>query len=131
MWCAHHTVSLEDADEMAEALGRLWAVARTVPSEPGDIAVYHGGVPRADGNAVSVQPSGTLLTGTQGALEMTRCIPFVGEEGGEVVQVWPHGTTAQSGHHGRPDKDMFAPGLLLFPEVDWKRRRIARLDHAK
>ena len=78
-------MSLQESDEMAEALGRFREVTGTVSSEPGDIALQDGVVNRADGRALCVQPSGKLLTGAQRALDMTRCIPFVVEEGGEVV----------------------------------------------
>jgi hypothetical protein len=115
---------------MAEALGRFREVAGTVPAEPGDIALLDSVVHRAEGSALPVQPSGKLIPGTQRALDMTPCIPFLVEEGGEVVHIWSQGTTAQAGNHGRPDKEVFEHGLLLF-SVDWKRRRIARFDHAK
>jgi hypothetical protein len=131
VWWAHHAVSLQESEEMAETLSRFREVTGTVPFEPGDIASQDSVVHCADGSAVSVQPSSKLLSGAQRALDMTRRIPFVVEEGGEVVQVWSQGTTAQSGNHRRPYKEMFEHGRLLFPEVDWKRRRIARLDHAQ
>jgi NTP pyrophosphatase (non-canonical NTP hydrolase) len=99
LW-AYHTVSLEESDEMAEALRRFGEVAGTVACEPGDIVLYHGVVHRADGNALSMQPSGKLITGMHRALDMARRIAFVVEESGEVVEVWPQGTTAQSGNHG-------------------------------
>jgi hypothetical protein len=79
---------LEESEEMAETLSCFREVAGTVPFEPGDIALQDSVVHLADGSAVSVQPASELLTGPQRALDMTRCIPFVVEEGGEVVQVW-------------------------------------------
>jgi hypothetical protein len=94
VWWAYHAVSLEASEEMAEPLSRFREVAGTVPCEPSDIALQDSIVQRADGRAVSVQPSRKLLSGAHRALEMTRSIPFVVEEGGEVVQGWSQGTTA-------------------------------------
>ena len=131
MWWGHHAMSLEESEEMAETLSSFREVTGTVPFEPGNIASQDSVVHLADGHAVSVQPSSKLRRGAHRALDMTRGLPFVVEEGGEVVQVSSQGTTTQSGHHRRPHKPLFEPGRLLFLEVDWKRRRIARLDHAK
>jgi hypothetical protein len=85
---------LEESDEMAETLGRFREVAGTVPSESGDIALQGHVVHRTEGSALPVQPAGKLITGTQNALDMTQGIPFLVEEGGEVVHIWPQGTTA-------------------------------------
>ena len=127
----HHALSLEESDEMAEALGRFGEVAGTVSREPGDIALYDGVIHLAEGIALPVQPSSKLLTGAQKALDTDLGHTLVVEGGREVIQVWPQGTTAQPGNHDVPDKDVFEHGLLLFLKVDWKRRRIARLDHAE
>src|SRR5438128_11325839 len=99
---------------MAEALGRFREVAGTVPSEPGDIALQDSVVHRAEGSALPVQPSGKLIPGAQRALDMTQCIPFLAEEGGEVVHIGPQRTTAQAGNHGRPDTEVIGHWLLLY-----------------
>jgi hypothetical protein len=99
---------------MAETLSRVREVAGTVPCEPGDIASQDRVGHRVDGRAVSVPPSRTLLSGAHRALDLTRGLPFVAEEGGEVVQVWSQGTTAQSGDHRRPYQETFEQGLRLF-----------------
>ena len=95
----HHALALEESDKMAEALGRFREVAGTVPSEPRDIALLDNVVHRAEGSALPVQPSGKLIPGTHRALDMTPCIPFLVEEGSEVVHIWSQGTTAQAGNH--------------------------------
>lgn len=112
LW-AHQALSVQESQEMAEALGRLREVAGPVPREPGDIVLKDSLSHRADGRALLVQPSGKLITGAQRALAMTRCLPFVMEEGGEVLQVRPQGPAAQASHHGRPDQEVCEPGLRL------------------
>jgi len=107
------TVLVEESDEGAQTLGRCGKVPGTVSCETGAIASYEVFIHRADGIAVSWDPWGTRLSGTQKTRETTRGIAFVVQGGGEGIQVWPQRTPPQPGHHPRPYKGVFEPGLLL------------------
>jgi hypothetical protein len=84
---ARDAVLVEESDEGAQPLGRFGQVPGTVSREAGDIALYEVGIHRADGIALSVDPVGKLLSGTQKTLDTTRSIAFVVQRGREGIEV--------------------------------------------
>lgn len=54
LWWAHHAVSLQESEEMAQTLGRFREVPGTVPPEPSDIALEDSVLHLADGSALPV-----------------------------------------------------------------------------
>src|SRR5215510_8347780 len=55
--------SLAVPSEMVEPFGRFREVPRTVPPEPGDIALHDRRIQRAHGIAMPVEPSAKRVTG--------------------------------------------------------------------
>jgi hypothetical protein len=80
---------VEEADEMAETLGRFRELAGPVSREPGDITLDEVSIYLADDIALPLQPLGIVFSGTKIELDTTRGIPLVMEGGCEVIQVWP------------------------------------------
>jgi hypothetical protein len=78
---------VEESDEMTEALGRFRELAGTVSRAPGDIALQEVFIYLTDGMALSLQPLGKLLSGTQITLDTTGGIAFVVEVGCQVIEV--------------------------------------------
>jgi hypothetical protein len=105
---------MEEADEMAESLGRFRELAGPVAREPGDIALEEGAIHLADAIALPLQPLGIVFSGTEIELDTTRCIPLVLEGGCKVIQVRPQRTAPQPGNHGCADKGVFEHTSLLF-----------------
>jgi hypothetical protein len=99
---------------MTEALGRFRERAETVSREPGDIALHEVFIDLTDGMALSLQPLGKLLSGTQLPLETPRGIAFVVEGGCQVIEVQPQWPTPQPGNHAWPYKGVCEHVLLLF-----------------
>jgi hypothetical protein len=60
---AHHPVSLEEPAEMVKTLGRLGEVTKTMPFQPGGIALENGIIYLTDGIALPVQPPPKRITG--------------------------------------------------------------------
>jgi hypothetical protein len=60
---AHHPVSLEEPAEMVKAIGRFGEVTRTMPFQPGGIALEDGTTYLTDGIALPVQPPPKRITG--------------------------------------------------------------------
>ena len=116
---------------MVQPFGRFREVTRTVPREPGDIALHDRHIQRAHGIAVPVEPSAKRVTGAQIALDTAGGITLAMEHGCQVVQIRTEQTTSQPGDHVRPHKEVFEHMSLLFLHGTWEKERIARLDHAE
>ena len=122
---------LEESDEVTQPLGGFRQVATTVSCEPRAIFSYQVFIHLVDGIPMSVQPVRKLLSGAQKTLDATWSIACVVERGRKVIEVRPEWTAPQPGNGALSYKGLVEHVLFLFRKVDWKRNRIARLDHAK
>jgi hypothetical protein len=114
-----HPLALEEPQEMVETLGRFRKIPRTIPLEPGDVALQDGFIHLTQGIALPLQPPAERIIGAHIALDTAPSIALLMEEGSRVVQVRSQRTTPQLGDHVRPDKDVFEPASLLFPSGDF------------
>jgi hypothetical protein len=99
---------------MAETLGRFGKIPAAVSGESGDITVDEVFIHLADGIALSVDPVGEFLSGTQKTLDTTQGIPFVVQGSSEGIERQPQRTPPQPGHHTGLYKGVLKPMLLLF-----------------
>src|SRR5215475_2361170 len=122
---------LTEPQEMVEPFGRFREVPRTVPPEPGDIALHDRRIQRAHGIAMPVEPSAKRVTGASIALDTAGGVTLAMERGGQVVQIRTEQPLPQAGDHVRSHKEVFEHTSLLFLEGAGEKKRIARLDHAE